>query len=99
MFGALPRARVVVGVAAVVVGVGVVVPAAVGGEHLEPDRPGQMSDDSALDRLDRSGHLADGAVGRRDHEQIDGMGRDPHVVGPAQRREHPPTHLSQRSGQ
>jgi hypothetical protein len=78
-------------------------PAAVGGEHLEADRPGEMGDNRAVDRLDPSGHLTDGAIGGRDHQQVDipclvpSCGAE--VVTPAQRREHPPTHLGQRSSE
>ena len=77
-------------------------PATVREEHVETDRTREMGDDRAIDRLDRGGHRADGAVRRRDHQQIDALpvdiaGRGPHVVAATHRGEHPPTSLRQGS--
>ena len=71
--------------------------AGMGGEDIEPERPGDVGDDGGGHRADRGGDSGDGDVGGGDDHEVDVVGGGPHVVTAAEGGAHRPARFGQGS--
>jgi len=68
-------------------------------EDVQAQRPGEVSDDGALDGLDAGGNTGDRRIGRGDDEDVDAGSSAGGVVVAAERRLDSPAGASERTTQ